>query len=62
MKKLDWETNLDLKVTQNIMEQLLKTHCENSMDSRMVNNVIDAIEELLLHTGDEETCAKYPVE
>lgn len=62
MKTLEWETNFDLKVTQNIMEQLLKTHCENSTDIHVVNNVISAIEELLLHTGDEETCAKYPVE
>lgn len=62
MKKLDWETNFDLKVTQNILEQLLKTHCENSTDKHMVGNIIESIEELLLHIGDEETCAKYPVE
>lgn len=62
MKALEWETNLDLKVTQNMLEQLLKTHCENSVDRHIVGNIINSIEELLLHTGDEETCAKYPVE
>lgn len=62
MKALDWETNLDLKVTQNIMEQLLKTHCENQTDKHIVSKVVDAIEELLLQTGDEKTLAKYPVE
>ncbi len=62
MKALEWETNLDLKITQNVLRQLLETHCENSTDRYVVNNVIGAIEELLLHTRDEETCAKYPVE
>ena len=62
MKALDWETNFDLKVTQNIMEQLLETHCENNTDKHIVCSVINAIEELLLQVGDEETLAKYPVE
>lgn len=62
MKKFDFELVLDLKCTCNEVASLLKTSCENSADVRMVNRVLDAIEELLMQGGDEDTLSKYEIQ
>lgn len=62
MKKLDIEMVIDLKATCNEVAQLLKTSCENHTDVSMVNSVLNAIEDLLMQGGDEETLSKWEVE
>lgn len=51
MKKFDIEIAIDLKATYNEVHSLIQTHCNNSMDVRMVENVLDALEHLALQGG-----------
>lgn len=58
MKKFDIEKVIDLMATINELKEVSKTHCENSTDKNMVKNVIDSIEDLLIHIGEMD----YPIE